>query len=128
MDIPQSLVLTEKDYFEFVINMNNRMENLFPSVVRRSFASTSFLFLGCNLNNVYFRLFIKSLLDYSLSADIFNLTILKPKTLSDGKSKTMEQFLENYLKSSFRSSVYWQDVFDFLPELRQRLDMFKSNI
>ena len=47
---PNSMVLTEKDYIDFVINLNRSdIKNIFPSNVRLALASNSLLLIGYSL-------------------------------------------------------------------------------
>jgi hypothetical protein len=127
MNVPQSMVLTERDYFDFVINMNNKPDALFPAIIKRSFASNPFMFLGCDFNNVYFRLVLESFLNNFKSMDVSNWTVLNPISAATEKSEAMEQYLEKYLKNNSNSVVYWQNAFEFFPMLHRRLDSFRRN-
>ena len=51
IDEPQSMVLTERDYIDFVINLTID-ENLIPTVIRKALAMTSLLFIGYSLDLV----------------------------------------------------------------------------
>lgn len=61
LDDIESLVLTEDDYFDFLIDFWREHERV-PTAVRAALASSSLLFLGFNLNQWDFRVLFRSLL------------------------------------------------------------------
>jgi len=74
MTIPSSMVLTEKDYFEFVINLNKGDEKeILPSFIRSELADyeSSFLFIGYSLEDINFRAIFQGFLSFlsSLTTD-----------------------------------------------------------
>ena len=57
---PESMVLTERDYFDFVINLNKQDEKTtVPSIIRRELPTSSLLFVGYSLQDTIFRLYFK---------------------------------------------------------------------
>ena len=54
LSVPKSVVLTEDDYFDFLIGVTTN-NDLIPAVVRRALADTALLFLGFNLDEWDFR-------------------------------------------------------------------------
>ena len=63
MDHPLSMVLTEQDYLDFIFNMSNLERNpiMIPCIVRRSFATSSQLFIGFTLNDMNSRIMFRSI-------------------------------------------------------------------
>ena len=56
VDVPQSMVLTEKDYRDFIINLNRIEEKeILPPAIRIVLAQTSLLFVGYSLEDITFR-------------------------------------------------------------------------
>ncbi|WP_222273522.1 SIR2 family NAD-dependent protein deacylase, partial [Modestobacter marinus] len=60
-DEPESLVLTEDDYFDFLIGVT-RNRDLVPKVVRRRLADSALMFVGFRLDEWDFRVLYRSLL------------------------------------------------------------------
>ena len=62
IDTPQSIVLTERDYFEYVINLNkNQEKDMIPSVIRKELGLSSLLFIGYSLDDINFRVIFQGL-------------------------------------------------------------------
>jgi hypothetical protein len=61
LDVPDSIVLTEDDFFDFLIGVT-RNRDLIPSAVRRSLADTALLFLGFQMDDWQFRVLFRSIL------------------------------------------------------------------
>ena len=59
---PRSLVLTEDDYFDFLIGVT-RDKDLVPVGVRRAFADSSLMFLGFRLDEWDFRVLFRSIIN-----------------------------------------------------------------
>ena len=55
LDHPESLVITEDDYFDFLIGMKKNSD-LIPLVVKRALADTGLMFLGFHLDDWNFRI------------------------------------------------------------------------
>ena len=68
IDTPQSMVLTEKDYFEYVVNLNRNPEkDIIPSPIRTELGlSNLLLFIGYNLDDVNFRVIFQGFLSFLL--------------------------------------------------------------
>src|SRR5262249_58239051 len=60
-DEPDSLVLTEDDYFDFLIGVTNN-KDLIPISVRQALADTALLFLGYRLDDLSFRVLFRSII------------------------------------------------------------------
>jgi hypothetical protein len=65
MNIPGSMVLTERDYFEFVINLNKSDDkDILPSIIRTELATSSLLFIGYSLEDINFRAIFQGFLSF----------------------------------------------------------------
>ena len=58
---PDSLVLTEDDYFDYLIGVTSR-NDLIPGVVRRALTDSALLFLGFDLDDWDFRVLFRSIM------------------------------------------------------------------
>lgn len=119
---PESLVLTEDDYFDFLIEFWRDRENI-PVEVRRALASSTLLFLGFNLNDWDFRVLFRSLLKeqsshrrrkqvhVAVQVDPDDDRIADPDRAREYLKKYFEGFSENEV------NIYWGSCEDFLSEL-----------
>ncbi|MBE2259194.1 MAG: SIR2 family protein [Rhodobacteraceae bacterium] len=125
LDDLESLVLTEDDYFDFLIDFWREHERV-PTAVRAALASSSLLFLGFNLNQWDFRVLFRSLLKgagnqkrrkqlhVAVQVDPDDEQITDP----DRAREYLEQYFEGFSESEV--SIYWGSSEDFLTELQRR--------
>ena len=62
-EIPQSIVLTEDDYIEFLVNVAKDLNGKIHHRVLRSLSGTSLMFLGYDLQDISFRSIFKSIVN-----------------------------------------------------------------
>jgi hypothetical protein len=125
LDDDASLVLTEDDYFDFLIDFSRERERI-PAAVRSALANSSLLFLGFNLNHWDFRVLFRSLLKeqsnqrrrkqlhVAVQVDPDDDQITDP----DRAREYLEAYFENFAESDV--SIYWGTSEDFLTELHGR--------
>jgi hypothetical protein len=121
-NIPDSVVLTEDDYFDFLIGVTSN-KDLIPSVVRRALADTALLFIGFRLDEWDFRVLFRSIMGQqgggrrsryahvAVQIDPEEDRILEPDRA--------RKYLESYFQGA-DISIYWGSAEDFLKELQQR--------
>jgi hypothetical protein len=119
---PRSLVLTEDDYFDFLIGVTRNRDTI-PAVVRRALVDTALLFLGFQIDDWAFRVLFRSIMsqegrgrreDYAHIAaqiDLEEGRILEPENA--------RRYLESYFQKA-EISIYWGSVEDFAHELLRR--------
>jgi hypothetical protein len=119
-DEPDSLVLTEDDYFDFLIGVT-RNQDLVPKVVRRRLSDSALMFLGFRIDEWDFRVLYRSLMNtegerrrarYSHVA--VQIDPEEGATIDAGRART---YLENYFQSA-RVSLYWGSTEHFVKSLR----------
>ena len=64
LDVPESIVLTEDDYLDFLVAVSRR-EDVLPPQIQGALASTSLLFLGYKLADANFRVLHRGLISRS---------------------------------------------------------------
>ncbi|MGH8902197.1 MAG: CHAT domain-containing protein [Egibacteraceae bacterium] len=115
---PQTLVLTEDDYFDFLIGVT-RDSDLIPGKVRRAFTDSALLFLGFRMDEWDFRVLFRSIVSKERGrADEYPHVAAQ---IDPEESHTIEpdrarRYLERYFSKS-EISIYWGSVEDFLQEL-----------
>jgi hypothetical protein len=115
---PRSLVLTEDDYFDFLIGVT-RNRNLLPTGVRRAFADTSLLFLGFRLDEWDFRVIYRTILQQEgdRSDDYTNVAVqIDPEEGRSVEPERARRFLERYFGSR-NITIYWGSTESFVKEL-----------
>jgi hypothetical protein len=120
---PDSIVLTEDDYFDFLIGVTGN-KDLIPPVVRRALADSSLLFLGYQMDDWNFRVLFRSILSKQgggrrdryahIAAQI---EPEEGRILSPDRAR---QYLENYFSKGADISIFWGSAQDFLTELFRR--------
>lgn len=119
LSIPPSLVLTEDDYFDFLIGMTTN-KRLIPASVRMALTNSALLFLGFQLDDWNFRVLFRSLMKQQGSERRRNYTHIAAQIDPDA-SRILEperarKYLESYFQAAF-ISVYWVSTEDFIREL-----------
>jgi hypothetical protein len=127
-EIPQSMVLTESDYLDFLIRLT-RDQDLLPASVRTALAGTSLLFVGYSLSDWNFRVLLRGLIG-SLGANLGYSSIavqLGPDGLTEERLKRAQDYLLQYFNQiqKIKVHLYWGDIRHFSRELRQRWEKHK---
>jgi hypothetical protein len=130
IDIPQSMILTENDYIDFLVTLSKGYEDsVVPPIIRRTFVDTILLFIGYSLEDINFRIIFRNIIDYLGSR--FQLrsiaVLLPPQHISTDKIDQAQKYLDQYTKDMFKIQVYWGDALAFASELRERWYRFRND-
>ena len=127
----RSSVLTEDDYFDFLIHFWKE-RNAVPPVVRATLTNSSLLFLGFKMHHWDFRVLFRSLLAQEgakrRSKHMHVAVQIDPDEDQVMDPERARDYLENYF-SEFTDAdinVYWGSPEDFLRELKTRWARFGS--
>jgi CHAT domain/SIR2-like domain len=108
-----SLVLTEDDYFDYLIGVTSN-KDLIPEAVRRSLADTALLFLGFHMDDWSFRVLFRSIMRQeggNRRRKYAHVAVqIDPE---EGR------FLESYFQTD-DIRIYWGSVEDFVRDLLAR--------
>jgi hypothetical protein len=120
---PDSVVLTEDDYFDYLIGVTSN-KDLIPTAVRRALADTALLFLGFQMDDWNFRVLFRSILSQQgggrrdryahIAAQI------EPEEGRLLEPERARRYLENYFAKGADISLFWGSAEDFLKELVER--------
>lgn len=122
LDEAESVVLTEDDYFDYLIGVTSN-NDLIPPAVRRALTDTALLFLGFNLDEWDFRVLFRSIMQregrnrrgryahIAAQIDPEQGQILEPEGA--------RRYLEEYFGDA-DISIFWGSVDDFTAELASR--------
>lgn len=121
---PDSLVVTEDDYFDFLIGVTQN-KDLIPTVVRRALADTALLFLGFRLDDWNFRVLFRSIMNQEGGNRRRRYTHVAAQ-IDPEEGRILEpERARAYLESYFQNadiSIFWGTVEDFVKELRGQMN------
>ncbi len=131
IDVPKSMVLTEGEYTQFMIEVNKN-EEIIPTTIRKRLPRSSLLFIGYSLEDINFRAIFQGFLNFlsSLSAEErkISVAVQTPPIISNTEQVKMQKYLDQYTRNLFQLNVYWDTPFEFMVELDKRWGAFKKNI
>jgi len=123
LEEPDSLVLTEDDYFDYMIGVTKHRK-LIPRKVPRALTDSALLFLGFQLDEWNFRVLFRTLMgqegrkrrkEYAHVA-----AQIDPEEGRILDAEGARRYLESYFQYG-NISIYWGSPEDFLKELQRRL-------
>jgi len=120
---PDSIVLTEDNYFDYLIRASRQgQDSPHPPVVLQAQITTALLFLGFRMEDWDFRVFFRSLrgregsaLSQRLSHVAVQIDPEENRLLDPDRAR---KYLQQYVGS--KVSIYWGSVHDFMRELREQ--------
>jgi hypothetical protein len=119
-----SLVLTEDDYFEYLISLIQYKPRI-PAVVGHQTTSTSLLFLGFQLTDWNFRVLYRLIMSQEGSSKLKQLTHVAVQVDPEEEAlinpRAARKYLEDYFGSSGPVTIFWGSGGEFLGELGRRL-------
>jgi hypothetical protein len=135
-DLHQSMVVTEDDYLDFLVNISKdlavsptgpRQRALLPVRIRSAITNSTLLFIGYRLADLNFRVILRGLLG-SLEQSTRRISIavqLRPEAETAEDLNRVQEKIQNYLERYFdwtlNLQVFWGPADEFGRELRQRL-------
>jgi len=124
--VPESLVLTENDYLDFLVNIS-RQQDLLPPRIQEALAGTTLLFIGYQLADWDFRVLFRGLVD-SMEASLRRISVavqLPPNCPQADKREYQQKYLSEYF-SDIKVEVYWGTAKEFTNELGERWRKFNN--
>jgi hypothetical protein len=118
-DEPDSLVLTEDDYFDFLIYVSTN-KDLIPIAVRQALADTALLFLGFRIDDWNFRVLYRSIVSQEGGSRRRRYAHIAGQLLPEEGRFLEPERARRYLESYFQDadiSIFWGSVDDFTKEL-----------
>ena len=124
---PQSLVLTQRDYLEFLVNVSvargDGGRRLLPPPVLTALTNKPLLFLGYSLQDwTFLVLFVGLLRNIPDIHQRRSISVQLPPPVSGGTDDAEERaksYLQSYLED-WRISIFWGTAADFTAEVRAR--------
>jgi hypothetical protein len=119
-DTVNSLVLTEDDYIDFLLQLSKDREHLLPAPIQSALASTSLLFIGYSLADLNFRVIYRGIFSsVQRSQKQISFTIQFPRP----EHAHTQDYLEKYFNQE-NIKVIWGDAKEFASELDRRWKEF----
>ena len=126
---PESLVISEDDYFRYLIGVRANIR-LIPPAVQRALTDTALLFLGFRFDDWSFRALLQSMLRLSggqRRSQYAHVAVqIDPQEGVAPHPQAARQYLKDYfgpaaaLNYQANISIYWGSTDDFIRELQQR--------
>jgi hypothetical protein len=121
-DDSDTLVLTEDDYYDYLINTTAKPDALIPDRVLRAQADSLLLFLGFDMDDWSFRVLLRTITRLpGWRRDKYG-SVAVQMTPEEGRMRDTERgraYLEKYFGKD-KISIFWGNLEDFLQMLRDR--------
>lgn len=122
LSVPDSMVLTEDDYFDFLRGITSN-KDLIPPRVRSALTNASTMFLGFQLDDWPFRVFFHSMMNpetLRMRARYSHIGVqVELDETRNISPKRARKYLEKYFGGS-EVTIFWGSSNDFLEELNNR--------
>jgi hypothetical protein len=112
LQVPESLVLTEDDYLDFLVAIS-RDPAILPHPIQRALAGSSLLFIGYRLADWDFRVIHRGLVA-ATEASLRRLSV----TVQLSKEEAARTYLDSYF-GALKLRVYWGTAIEFVRELHE---------
>jgi hypothetical protein len=124
IDVPDSLVLTQDDYFDFLIGVTQN-KDLVPPSVRASLVNSSLLLLGYPFESWDFRVLFRWLIDLEGSSrrDRYAHVAAQfdPEDSEMIDTERARSYLSSYFNRNANISLYWGASQAFISDLQKEL-------
>ncbi len=124
LDEPQSLVLTEDDYFDFMMGVNRTDAQLrIPEWVTLAWEQNALLFLGFQMSDWNFRVLFRSILNEDRRKSKQRTLRSVAVQLQPGDDNLQPERAAHFLETFFgenKLNVYWGAAEDYLRDLAAR--------
>jgi hypothetical protein len=121
VESPESLVLTEDDYFDFLVNVP---QVGIPPLIQEVLSATSLLFVGYRLADWNFRVLFRGFVELTQPSDRrLSVTVQLPPDLSPDAVERAKEYLGRYFGRK-EIIVYWGTAREFAAELLGRWEAY----
>lgn len=124
-EVAESLVLTQDDYLDFLVNIA-RDQELLPHNIQRALTGSSLLFIGYSLDDWSFRVLFRGLItatEPSLRRISVTVQLPPANNAPEADQESVQRYLDAYF-DRIDVRVYWGTAREFVAELRQRWKEF----
>jgi len=118
---PQSMVLTEDDYVDFLVR-SQRDPKMLPHQVVRALSHTSLLFMGYSLTDWTFRVLFRGIV-----CSLPNSLQQRQVAVQLPPGGQEEAYLSKYFEG-MKVRVFWGEAKEFVTQFRQRWEAFHARL
>jgi hypothetical protein len=126
--VPESLVLAEGDYLDFLVNISRDQYKL-PARIQEALAGASLLFIGYSLQDWSFRVLFRGVVQ-STDPSLRRVSVtvqLPPRASADQPDQERVQaYLDEYYRG-MQIRVFWGTAREFAAELREHWEAFSHD-
>ena len=125
-EVPDSVVLTEDNYFDWLVKISRDPERVHP-VIQGKMTSTSLMFLGYSMHDIEFRVIMRGLVAARGQRKNFKHVAVQ-LDVDDVKVENIESvqtFLQQYFQDA-EINVYWGSMEQFIAELKEQWENVKK--
>jgi hypothetical protein len=120
IDYYPSMVLTEKDYVDFAIYLNqNGDKDAMPYSLRQNLAQSTLLFIGYRLEDMSFLIVFEALNKLMSLLESAAVQVQLPTGVMQEQQKAIHDYL-NRFRDGLNIRPFWGSTEDFLKQLRNR--------
>jgi hypothetical protein len=127
--VVDSLVLTEDDYLDFLVNMSRDINGFLPPRIQEAIAGSSVLFIGYSLSDIDFRVLFRGLLG-NLEAALGRMSVAVQLPYDDANpnKRKAEEYITRYFNNIKPASVrvYWGTAREFAQDLWKHWKSFNG--
>jgi hypothetical protein len=131
INYPLSMVLTEQDYNDFLVEMLQSEMSLIPAIIRMAVTKSSLLFIGYSITDANFTSIFQGALSFMSNVPRNRpsiATISVPSISSDTiKQEKVLKYLRQNAASKYQIEVHWTYSNQFIDELKTKWNNFKNN-
>jgi SIR2-like domain len=128
--VKDSLVLTEDDYLDFLVNMSKSdIKDFLPPCIQAAITRSSIIFIGYSLEDIDFRVLFRGLLgNLDAALGVMSVAVQLPYDKSDPNKEKAEEYIAKYFTNvaSAKVKVYWGKAKEFAEELGSRWEKFND--
>ena len=121
---PASVVLTQDDYFQFLIDYTNNKSSV-PRKVRARLTNAALLFLGFEISDWDFRVLFRSIMTgegRELLKEFAHVAVqIDPEREGSLDAARAKAFLKSSFGKEVTFDIFWGSAEDFLKQLQQHL-------
>jgi hypothetical protein len=120
---PESLVLTEDDYLDYLVSIS-REPALIPPRIQEAFSGTSLLFLGYRIADWNFRVLVRMLVSYmEISTRRAHISVQLEPSGNEQQREKARHYLDKYF-DQLNIRVDWVSCAQFTSQLKSRWETF----
>jgi len=130
IDNPQSMVLTEDDYLNFIVKLYIEIDKLFPAEIKNAFVSSSIIFIGYSLSDWNLRIILRRIAYSMKSAARTHCSIqLTPTDIKIDDEYKVKKYLKSYFEiiQGVNLKIFWGTALDFCIGLSEKSKLYQKD-